>query len=92
MFDCAFNPNTEIDDPFSPSSAQYNSTLPGLRFKTLASRHFKGSVIVFCDGHSRYYKDSYLTNGITQSMWNNKTEVPVPDVIWNPAYRAYLGY
>ncbi|HEX3719760.1 MAG TPA: prepilin-type N-terminal cleavage/methylation domain-containing protein [Verrucomicrobiae bacterium] len=92
MFDCAYNPVTEIDDPFNPTDSVYNSVNPGLRFKTLASRHFKGSVIAFCDGHVRFYKDSYLTNGITAAMWNNKTEVAQPDVIWDAAYRAFLGY
>jgi hypothetical protein len=92
MFDCAFNPNTEIDDPFNPGDSIYNSTLPGLRFKTLASRHFQGSVINFCDGHVKYFRDSYLTNGITEAMWSAKTEVPNPDVIWDPAYRYWLGH
>lgn len=85
MFEEAFNPNTETDN----DAPQDNSVLPGLRWKTLASRHFKGAVLNFCDGHARYFKDYYLTNGGNPST---KVEAPVPDVIWDPALRAYIGY
>jgi prepilin-type N-terminal cleavage/methylation domain-containing protein len=84
LFDAAFNPYTEIDN----GNPIYNNQLPGLRFKNLASRHFSGAVINFVDGHAKYYKDSYLTNG---SDFAAKIEGPVPDVIWDPAYRAYMG-
>ncbi len=86
MFDCAFNPVTEVDN----GSPQYNSTLPGIRFKTLASRHNFGAVLVFTDGHSQYFKDHYLTNESTV-LFEAKIEPPVPDVIWNPAHRAFIG-
>jgi prepilin-type N-terminal cleavage/methylation domain-containing protein/prepilin-type processing-associated H-X9-DG protein len=89
MFDAAFNPLTENDGRSGDSS--YNSIYPGIRFKTFASRHNKGGVITFCDGHDAYYKDAYITNGVTAAMWSAKTEPPNPDVIWDPAYRAYLG-
>jgi hypothetical protein len=84
LFDAAFNPYTELEN----GSPIYNNQLPGLRFKSLASRHFTGAVLNFCDGHARYYKDSYLTNG---ADFSTKVEGPVPDVIWDPAYRAFLG-
>lgn len=83
MFDAAFNPFTEIDN----GNPLYNNQLPGLRFKNLASRHVKGAVLNFCDGHARYFKDYYLTNG---ANFAGKIEAPVGDVIWNPAHRAYL--
>jgi len=85
LFDAAFNPYTEIDN----ANPIYNNQLPGLRFKSLASRHFNGAVLSFCDGHVGYYKDSYLTNGANFSA---KIEGLAPDVIWNPAYRAFVGY
>jgi prepilin-type N-terminal cleavage/methylation domain-containing protein len=66
----------------------YNNQLPGLRFKSLASRHFTGAVLNFCDGHAAYYKDSYVTNGANFSA---KLEGLAPDIIWNPAYRAFAG-
>jgi hypothetical protein len=85
LFDAAFNPYTETDN----ANPIYNNVNPGIRFKSLASRHFKGAVITFCDGHTKYYKDSYLTNG---ADFSTSIEGLVPDVIWNPAYRAYIGY
>jgi prepilin-type N-terminal cleavage/methylation domain-containing protein/prepilin-type processing-associated H-X9-DG protein len=86
LFDQNFNPNTEIDN----DSPKYNSENPGDRFKSLASRHSKGAVLAFCDGHSGYYKDFYLTNNAVN--FQGDLEAPVPDVIWNPAFRAALGY
>jgi hypothetical protein len=84
LFDAAFNPYTENEN----SSPIYNNQLPGLRFKSLASRHSIGAVLNFCDGHAAYYKDKYLTNG---ANFSTKVEGPVPEVIWDPAYRAFLG-
>ncbi len=84
LFDAAFNPYTELDN----ANPIYNNQLPGLRFKSVASRHFSGAVLNFCDGHAGYYKDFYLTNG---ANFSEKIEAPVPDVIWDPAYRAYIG-
>jgi prepilin-type N-terminal cleavage/methylation domain-containing protein len=85
LFDAAFNPYTENEN----GSPIYNNQLPGLRFKSLATRHFGGAVLNFTDGHVKYYKDSYLTNG---ADFSTKVEGPVPDVIWDPAYRAFLGF
>jgi prepilin-type N-terminal cleavage/methylation domain-containing protein/prepilin-type processing-associated H-X9-DG protein len=90
LFDQCFNPQTEIDN----GSPLYNSENPGDRFKSLASRHTKGAVLAFCDGHSAYYKDYYLTN---YSNFPDGIEAfpggpAVPDVIWDPAFRAALGY
>ena len=59
LFDQCFNPVTEVDN----GSPQYNSENPGDRYRSLASRHTKGAVLAFCDGHAQYFKDSYLTNG-----------------------------
>ncbi len=82
LFDQCFNPVTEIDN----GSPTYNSENPGDRYRSLASRHTKGAVLAFCDGHGAYYKDFYLTNG------SGTYEAPVPDVIWDAAYRAALGH
>ena len=84
LFDAAFNPYTELDN----ANPIYNNQLPGLRFKSVASRHFTGAVLNFCDGHAAYYRDYYLTNG---ANFSEKLEAPVGDVIWDAAYRAYLG-
>jgi prepilin-type N-terminal cleavage/methylation domain-containing protein/prepilin-type processing-associated H-X9-DG protein len=93
MFDQLFNPNTEpyVDNP---DDSQYDSENPADRFKFVASRHNKGAVLNFCDGHASYYKDYYLTNlcdfGASLEAYPGKAAVP--DVIWNPAFRAALGY
>ena len=91
MFDAEFNPNTELDGR-DTAPQNYNSIPPAVRFKTFASRHNKGGVIIFCDGHSAYYKDAYITNNVTPAMWSADEESPQPDVIWDPAYRAWIGY
>jgi prepilin-type N-terminal cleavage/methylation domain-containing protein/prepilin-type processing-associated H-X9-DG protein len=90
LFDQCFNPQTEIDN----GSPLYNSENPGDRFKSLASRHSKGAVLAFCDGHSAYYKDYYLTNdsNFGSGLEANPGGPAVPDVIWDPAFRAALGY
>ena len=75
MFDVVFNPVTEVVN----GSPQYNSVNPANRYRSLGVRHERGTVINFCDGHSSYYKYSYLTNypGFPGS------EPQLPDIIWN---------
>ena len=70
LFDAAFNPYTELEN----ENPIYNNQLPGLRFKSVASRHFTGAVLNFCDGHAGYYKDFYMTNG---ANFREKIEAPV---------------
>jgi prepilin-type N-terminal cleavage/methylation domain-containing protein/prepilin-type processing-associated H-X9-DG protein len=93
MFDQLFNPNTE---PYvqNPSDSQYDSENPANRFKELASRHSKGAVLNFCDGHAQYYKDYYVTNDCDfgASVEAYPGGPAVPDIIWDPAFRAALGY
>jgi prepilin-type N-terminal cleavage/methylation domain-containing protein len=92
LFDQLFNPNTE---PYADTPTEhYQSENPGNRFKFLASRHSMGAVLNFCDGHASYYKDFYVTNFCD---WSTSCEATnggqaVPDIIWNPAFRAALGY
>jgi prepilin-type N-terminal cleavage/methylation domain-containing protein len=77
MFDCVFNPRTEIVN----GSPQYNSVNPANRWRSFASRHFSGGVINFLDGHAKYFKDRYVTNGA------GTYEVRNGDIIWNDPYR-----
>jgi prepilin-type N-terminal cleavage/methylation domain-containing protein/prepilin-type processing-associated H-X9-DG protein len=95
MFDQYFNPVTEAYEGVAGGSSIYNSENPANRFKELASRHTKGAVINFCDGHAQYYKDYYVTNycdfGTSLETYGPGTPA-VPDIIWDPAYRAALGY
>jgi prepilin-type N-terminal cleavage/methylation domain-containing protein/prepilin-type processing-associated H-X9-DG protein len=94
MFDQLFNPNTE---PYvqNPTATPYDSENPANRFKEIASRHNKGAVLNFCDGHAQYYKDYYVTNycDFDTSLECKGPGYPaVPDIIWDPAFRAALGY
>ena len=77
IYDCVFNPRTEIVN----SSPQYNSVNPANRFRSFASRHFEGGVISFLDGHGKYFKDRYVTNGA------GGYEPRLGDIIWNDPYR-----
>ena len=77
LFDCVFNPSTEVVN----GSPQYNSVNPANRWHSFASRHFSGGVINFIDGHAKYYKDRYVTNGA------GTYEARTADIIWNDPYR-----
>ncbi len=91
MFGAEFNPLTELNGRDAAPQV-YNSVDPGTRFKSFGSRHNLGEVIIFCDGHSQYYKDAYITNNITPTMWSDDEEPPNADVVWDPAYRAWIGH
>jgi len=77
QYDCVFNPRSEIVN----SSPQYNSVNPANRWRSFASRHELGGDITFLDGHSKYFKIRYVTNGAASY------EVRLPDIIWNDPYR-----
>lgn len=85
LFDCAFNPQTEIVN----TSPNFKSVNPANRWKSYASRHDQGGSINFCDGHAAYYKTAYVTNGANNSI---DQEAPISDIIWNDAYRQTVGY
>jgi hypothetical protein len=81
MFDCVFNPSTEIVN----SSPQYNSVNPANRWRSFASRHSKGGDIVFLEGHIGFYKTALVQAG--GSMSGTTTEYSGTPLIWNPPYR-----
>jgi len=76
LFDCVFNPR-EVVNGFP----QYNSVNPANRWRNFASRHSSGGVINFLDGHAKYFKDRYVTNGA------GGNEARLGDIIWNDPYR-----
>jgi prepilin-type N-terminal cleavage/methylation domain-containing protein len=95
LFDQLFNPHTEIYAPDPTADSQYDSENPGDRFKFFASRHSVGGVMNFCDGHASYYKDFYVTNYCdfsTSLECYGPGKPVVPDIIWDPAFRAFVGY
>ena len=56
--------------------------MPVSRF---AQRHSgnRGGNLVFIDGHSAYFKRSYITNGAPTDSGANRAEKKNGDVIWN---------
>jgi prepilin-type N-terminal cleavage/methylation domain-containing protein/prepilin-type processing-associated H-X9-DG protein len=85
MFDCAFDPITEVVN----SLPQYNSVNPANRRNNFASRHNQGGVINFFDGHSQYYKTNYVKSANSGGSTSYTQEPLLPDIIWNPPYRAH---
>jgi prepilin-type N-terminal cleavage/methylation domain-containing protein len=61
----------------------FYSVNPAARWRAFPSRHGKiGGVLNFMDGHSGYFKQSYIKNEQA-----NGNEPLLKDVIWNPPYR-----
>jgi prepilin-type N-terminal cleavage/methylation domain-containing protein/prepilin-type processing-associated H-X9-DG protein len=83
MFDMVFDPATEIVN----SHPEYNSVNPAGRQNSYASRHSKGGVINFIDGHAAYFKTSYIQSNPSNGGSSATSEPLLPDVIWNPPYR-----
>jgi prepilin-type N-terminal cleavage/methylation domain-containing protein/prepilin-type processing-associated H-X9-DG protein len=86
MFDCVFDPVTEVVNP----TPQYNSVNPANRQNNFASRHSKGGIINFFDGHVSYFKTTYIQTppyGTSAASAGAHNEPLLPDVIWDPPYR-----
>ena len=73
MFDATFSPTLE--------GGGNSGTYPAARGNYYTSRHSKGGIIGFLDGHAAYFKTSYVTNGYN---FSTRVEGPVPDIWWNP--------
>ena len=66
-----------------PANAFY-SVNPAARWRAFPKRHSNsGGVLVFFDGHSSYFKQATINN-----QQGNGNEPLLPDVFWNPLYRA----
>ncbi len=91
MMDGAFDPVNENENP----SPQFNSVNPSIRYRSLAKRHGigtgVGSVLAFMDGHAKFYTWEYITTNKAYGAWTYTYEAPIPDIIFNAAYRAALG-
>jgi len=75
---------------FSPLRETYvfdptrNGIFPCERSSRFPQRHNnQGGNLVFIDGHSQYFKRSYITNGAANASGANRAERKNPDVIWN---------
>lgn len=78
------------EQTFSPlketylSSANRNGIFPAARSYRFAQRHLNsGGNLVFVDGHSKYFKRSYITNGAPDDSGSHRAEKLNPDVIWD---------
>jgi prepilin-type N-terminal cleavage/methylation domain-containing protein/prepilin-type processing-associated H-X9-DG protein len=81
MFDQVFDPVTEVVN----GAPQYNSVNPAARQNSFASRHNKGGVINFIDGHVDYFKTAYIQSN---PSGGGEHEPLLGDVIWDAPYRA----
>jgi len=81
MFDMVFDPVTEVVN----GAPQYNSVNPAGRQNSMASRHALGGNINFLDGHASYFKTKYIQSNPSSG---GESEPLLPDVIWDPPYRA----
>jgi prepilin-type processing-associated H-X9-DG protein len=78
---------------FSPSRERYlatasdadrNGIFPAARSYRFVKRHQDaGGNLVFIDGHSSYFRRSYITNGAPSDGGANRAEKLNQDVIWN---------
>jgi len=88
MFDAVFDPVSEVVNSFP----QGNSTFPGLRQNNFAWRHSRGGIINFFDGHSQWFRTSYIQTkppyGTSIASAGPEGEPLLPDVIWSPSWRA----
>jgi len=81
MYDCVFDPITEVVN----GSPDWNSVNPANRQNSFASRHSKGVEVNFFDGHVAYFKTAYIQGNPSSG---GESEPLLPDVIWDPPYRA----
>jgi len=80
LTECAFSPSQET---YSPGPDR-NGCFPAARHARFPMRHNNsGGNLVFVDGHSAYFKRSYITNGANSDSGANRAEKNNPDVIWN---------
>jgi prepilin-type N-terminal cleavage/methylation domain-containing protein/prepilin-type processing-associated H-X9-DG protein len=76
----AFAPVTEA---ILPSGNDGNGVFPCARSYRFPNRHNGGGTLVFLDGHSSFYKRSYVTNGASSDSGASRAEKNNPDIIWN---------
>jgi prepilin-type N-terminal cleavage/methylation domain-containing protein len=80
MFDQVFDPVTEVVN----LHPEYNSVNPADRQNSVASRHEKGTILSFLDGHANYFKTAYLQDNPSTG---GEREPLLPDVVWDAPYR-----
>ncbi len=82
LTEAAFSPTRETYLA-TASDANRNGIFPCARSYRFAMRHNTGGNLVFIDGHSSFYKRSYITNGAPSDSGSDRAEKLNGDVIWN---------
>ncbi len=83
LTEAAFSPSQENIMPVSTDAAR-NGIFPCNRSYVFPKRHGgTGGILVFLDGHSSYFKRSYVTNGAPDNSGANRAEKDNPDIIWD---------
>jgi prepilin-type N-terminal cleavage/methylation domain-containing protein/prepilin-type processing-associated H-X9-DG protein len=82
MTEMVFNPTSEriLADP---TANDRNGIFPCNRSFTFPQRHGTGGNLAFLDGHSAFFKRSYVTNGAPNNNGVNRAEKMNPDIIWD---------
>jgi prepilin-type processing-associated H-X9-DG protein len=76
-----FAPTTEA---ILPSGNDANGIFPCSRSFRFPARHNSGGgTLVFLDGHSSYFKRSYVTNGAATDSGADRAEKRNQDIIWD---------
>jgi len=82
LTEAAFSPTHETYLA-TASDAARNGIFPCARSYRFAMRHTLGGNLVFIDGHSAFFKRSYITNGAPSDGGADRAEKLNGDVIWN---------
>jgi prepilin-type processing-associated H-X9-DG protein len=84
LTEAAFSPTLENYLPGGSADTTRNGIFPCNRSYVFPKRHNgTGGILVFLDGHSSYYKRSYVTNGAPDNSGANRAEKDNPDIIWD---------
>jgi prepilin-type N-terminal cleavage/methylation domain-containing protein/prepilin-type processing-associated H-X9-DG protein len=83
MTEMTFNPSTETYLPGGQPDYSRNGIFPCNRSYVFPQRHGTGGNLAFMDGHSAFFKRSYITNGAPDNQGGNRAEKLNPDVIWD---------
>ncbi|HTB82751.1 MAG TPA: hypothetical protein VK742_03775 [Candidatus Sulfotelmatobacter sp.] len=76
FFDATYSPTYE--------GGRDSGTYPAERWNYFSSRHGKGSVIQFLDGHAAFYRTYYVTNGAGTACSARQENMNINDIWWNP--------
>ncbi|MGA2867838.1 MAG: prepilin-type N-terminal cleavage/methylation domain-containing protein [Verrucomicrobiota bacterium] len=81
LTEAAFSPTLETYVTTVGGSVTQNGTFPASRWTYFTQRHSLGGNLVFLDGHSSFYKWSYVVNKTPSP--DARDEKDNPDIIWD---------